>query len=218
MPFRIIVIFLMTRPAVRWRTLVHSADVALLATRLHMCPRQWKIRCAVIECTLIPIIRVMTQRAIVREVIRHMPFRVIVILLMTRPAVRRRTLVDSSDMTLLAIRLHMRARQRKLRECMAKCTQPVRSRVAQFACLRIAVRDVFLRAVVILLMTRPAICRRARVLSVGVTLSAIRLHMRACQRKVGHGVIKRRLTPFRSRMTNRAILRILSSYVIWVGG
>lgn len=166
-----------------------------------------------IKIIVFPIRRVVAQRTIVRVVVFHMVVGVVVIFLMTGPAIRRRSAV-AACVTLEAVGLNMRAGQGELRVVVIEVrVVPIRRVVAQRTIVRELLLDMIVGVVVVILMTGPAI-RRSSAVTTRVTLEAIGLHVRACQRELRIVVIEGRVVPVRGVVTHLTIVRVLLFDVI----
>jgi hypothetical protein len=131
-----------------------------------------------IKISAIPIGCVVANRTIMRVAILHVIFGTVVSRLVARPAIRGRPRVHSADMTGCAIRLNVRSRQRKRSIIVIEVGIPIGCVVANRAIVREIILYVAFRALIILLMARPAIRGRPRVHSADMTCRAIRLNMR----------------------------------------
>ena len=109
------VIRLMAGPAIRRQAVVLTARVAQHASQTNVRAGQREIGSTVVEASAVPIARGVAERAIVWESTSHMAFRIVVVVLMARPAIRGCALELAVDMALIAVCVNMCAGQRERR-------------------------------------------------------------------------------------------------------
>ena len=133
---RIVIILLVAEETVRRRSLKLPVNMAGRAARLNVRAGQRETGIAMVE-SLVPAIRRVALQTIVRIVIGKVIFRVVVIFLMTRPAICRGAIELSVDMTLGAIDVHVPACQRIVRIIVIEIRIPVVCAMAHRAIMRI---------------------------------------------------------------------------------
>lgn len=168
--------------------------------------RQWEVCAAVIEAGRFPCRCGVATLTIVRELIARMTWvvGVNVVRFMTRPAISRCSGELPADVTGSTICLNVSAGQREIREIVVKLGRmPGRRGVTLRAVLGIAAGSVIriVRVSIIGLMTRVAVTRQLRVLSIYVTLRAGSDNVRPGERKGGVRVIECGGSPSSRRMT-----------------
>ena len=126
-----------------------------------------------VELRIVPVVRVVTHHTVRREfsgfVVRIV--RILIIVIVTEKAIRRRAAELPVNMTCRAIHQNMRARERKTGLRMIECRGlPCARRVTQFAVLRVAVRRMIFGLLVIIVMTRKTSGRSVCILTINVAL------------------------------------------------
>jgi hypothetical protein len=200
---------LVTRPAIDGRSLKDSANVTFEAVRLNVRARQRELCVIMIKGRAVPICCVVAKRAVMRILLSEVILRSVVIFFVTGPAVHRRARV-AIRVALKAVRLNVCAGQRELRRIVIeRRLRPVNGRVADRAVLRILFRDVIriFNARVVLLVTRPAIRRRALEHSANVTILTACQNVRTRQRESSRIVIEICLFPIHRIVTLSAVVR-----------
>jgi hypothetical protein len=214
MAFGSLIIALMARPAVRRNVAIISAHMTLCAVGLCMHSSQWK-RCIIVtEIPTVPAGRVVANRAIVGVIILYMIFGVLIVILVTRPAVRRSPTVNSACMTLGAIGLYMRPSQRKRCVAMIKVRIPIGGAMTNRAIVRETILHMTFSVLIINLVARPTVRRSTAVYSSNMTLYAVGLYMRPSQRERRIRMIKVRV-PIGHAVADCAVVRIFPCQMVF---
>lgn len=180
---------------------------------------QREIGVAVAESRRSPAIRCVTLQAFVRELILRVIVGALIVRLMTRPTVRGCIIELAVRVTLIACHAHMRSRQREVRKIVIKGRGlPAEGGVALRAFMAVVAKFMIWicgRAIG-LLMARPAVGWRPRILPISMALSATCADMGASQRKAAQIMVELRRRPRRCRMTGRAVMRELQLFMIGI--
>lgn len=214
----LIVVVSVTRPAVGGCAVIDSADVAFETVDLYVGAGQLEIEVVVIEGRLFPINGIVTDSAVVREILLHVIGLLVVVVVVTRPAVGGCAVVDSADVALDAVDFDVRSRQLKIEVIVIEGRVfPTGGGVADGAIVRQALLNVAGLFVVGALMTGPTIGRRALIYSSNVAVVAVCFHVAARQRERGQAVVEGSAFPPVCIVTGDAVLRIAGGDVIWIG-
>jgi len=186
---RAIIVCLMAGPTVLRRAVELPIYVALRATDIDVSPGKREIGQVVIEGSGLPRRRRVALCAIMIVVSSDVIWigDALVIALVTRPAVRRQVLILSVHVAGQAVHIHMGASERESRIVMVEGRRsPAVCRVTLQAFVwKLILRMIrFVRILIIGLMTRPTVCRRAGVLAIDMALGAPQTYMRSGQGKV----------------------------------
>ena len=215
----LLIVQLVTRPAILRRTIEHAVRVAARTLCGHVSSRQWEIRLPVIKRRWLPRRLRMTLHTVLRErcsdVVRvHHLF---VVQLVTGPAILGRTVKHAVCVAARALSRHVSARQWKV--CLPVIERrwlPCRGRMAFNAVLRKRSSDVIRihSLLIVQLVTRPAVLRRPLEHTVRVTTCALCGQVSARKRKVCSAVIEQRGLPGHITVTLETILREGSDDVV----
>ena len=111
-----LIVALVTGPAIRGKIRILSVAMTRGAVQVHMCASEWELSVVVIEVAGLPVARGVTLEAVVREtgggMIRIVG--VVIVLLMTRPAVSRSAAELAVNVAFGAIDGNVRAGQREV--------------------------------------------------------------------------------------------------------
>ena len=124
--------------------------MTLLTVDFDVRSRQRELGVAMIECRLFPIDRIVTDRAVVREVVLHVVGLLIVVVLMTRPAIGGSAVIDAADVAIETFHLDMRASEPEVERVMIKGRLFPAKRVVTD---RAVVREAILHVVGLLIVT-----------------------------------------------------------------
>ncbi len=216
----VIVIVLMAGETFRRRSGI-AASVTIDTIQESMRAGYGKLCLAVIECSCIPAIGGMAFGAIMAEIIGDVIGIVSsdIIFLVTRPAVRRRSGI-TVGMTFDTIQRGMRPRERELglrmverRWCPSGGGMALRAILAEIVRHVIGIAD----AVIVILVTGPAIRWRSGELPVYMTAGTVDRQMLAGQWETGKVMIERGRAPPVLVVALGAILRKAGGDMIWIG-
>ena len=163
----------------------------------------------------------MAFEALVRELSFHVVVGFLIVLLMARPAVGGSAAELAVVVARCAIDADVRSGKREVAQIVVKlCGSPGDGRMTDRASVIVFSGDVvrILRVLVVRLVTGPTIGGEIAVISVGMTLRTIHLHMRASQRKISISMIERGGLPTHRVVAFQASMRELILHVIGLVG